>query len=85
MAQEYYNKGYWLDRTIFQYCEEHATISPDKIAVRDRYLGLSYSNLVSLGEAIASELNAAGLRPGERVASWSVSYTHLTLPTILLV
>ena len=79
MAQEYYNKGYWLDRTIFQYCEENATISPDKIAVRDRYLGLSYSNLVSLGEAIASELNAAGLRPGERVASWLSSRCEVAI------
>lgn len=79
MAQEYYDKGFWLDRTIFQYCKDNAAIWPDKIAVRDRYLALDYSNLVLLGEAVASELKAAGLRPGERVASWLSSRCEVAI------
>ena len=70
MAQEFRRTGFWADTTIFQATQQNAQRDPERPAVRDRYGVVSYRTLVNLAEAVATELELAGLQPGNRVAAW---------------
>jgi acyl-CoA synthetase len=70
LAQGFRRTGYWQDTTIFQAVWQNAQRNPECPAVRDRNGIVSYGTLVDLAEAAATELQAAGLRPGNRVAAW---------------
>jgi acyl-CoA synthetase (AMP-forming)/AMP-acid ligase II len=70
MAEEFRRTGLWADTTIFQAVQQNAQRGPERPAVRDRHGVVSYRTLVNLAEAVAAELELAGLQPGNRVAAW---------------
>lgn len=73
MAAEFERDGYWTDSTIYDNCAMHARKSPDRVAIRDRFGSLTYADVVSPADAVAADLALAGLKPGDRVASWMSS------------
>src|SRR6185437_7212374 len=70
MAEEFRRTGLWADTTIFQAVQQNAQRGPERPAVWDRHGVVSYRTLVNLAEAVAAELELAGLQPGNRVAAW---------------
>jgi acyl-CoA synthetase (AMP-forming)/AMP-acid ligase II len=70
LIRRYYAAGYWRDDTIYSLVREHARRAPDKPALRDRFRHVGYATLVGAVDALAADLAARGIRPGERVAVW---------------
>jgi len=68
--EEYTRAGFWRDGTFYDLVRGHAERAPDSIAVRSGHGDLTYGRLVELIDAFADDLDAAGLRPGQRVAVW---------------
>jgi acyl-CoA synthetase (AMP-forming)/AMP-acid ligase II len=68
--EEHYRDGHWGDETIYMLANAHAERAPDRIAVRDRARGVSYAELLVAADALADDLAARGLRPGQRVSVW---------------
>jgi acyl-CoA synthetase len=68
--QQFYASGYWRDETLYDLAAARAGTTPNKIAVRDSYRAVSFSELVDLADRIAADLMSAGLRAGDRVAAW---------------
>jgi acyl-CoA synthetase len=62
--------GFWRDETIYAIAARHAAQTPDAFAVRDRSRRLTYRQLVAAADALAADLTARGVRPGQRVAVW---------------
>ncbi len=69
-ARRYYEAGLWRDDTLYALLQRHATERPDDFGLRDGAQRLTWSALRRLVDAIAADLNAAGLKRGERVAVW---------------
>ena len=69
-AQAYYGAGWWQQDTLYGLLRANAQTRPDRPAVRDRARRLSWVDLYRWVEAIAIDLHAAGLRPGDRVSVW---------------
>jgi acyl-CoA synthetase len=65
-----YAAGYWRDETIYALASRHATLAPDRFAIRDRFRRLTYRALVDRADALARDLALHGVRPGERVLLW---------------
>ena len=68
--RQYRNSGFWQDKTIFQIVQAHAEKAPDRFAVRDRYQRLTYRQLVSAVERLATHLSESSVQPGQQVAVW---------------
>ncbi len=66
----HYRDGFWRDETIYALARRHAERTPDAFAVRDRARRLSYRDLIAAADALAGDLAAGGVRPGQRVAVW---------------
>jgi acyl-CoA synthetase (AMP-forming)/AMP-acid ligase II len=62
--------GFWRDETIYAIAARHAARTPDAFAVRDRSRRMTYRELVAAADALAADLAARGIRPGQRVAVW---------------
>src|SRR5437763_4954069 len=69
-AQRYYADGLWRDETLYMLLQRHAAARPDDFAARDGARRLTWSALLNLVDAVAADLDAAGLKRGERVAVW---------------
>jgi acyl-CoA synthetase len=69
-AREYYAQGVWRDDTLYSLVREHARVRPQSYAVRDSRRRVTWSQLASWVDALASELHAAGLKRGQRVSVW---------------
>src|SRR5690625_3412654 len=67
---EFYAAGYWRDDTIYSLVEQHATLMPDRVAVRDQSGTITYQELAQRAKALSAALTRQGLRPGDRVAVW---------------
>lgn len=67
---ESYASGHWRDETLFAIVCAYARHTPDQVALRSRHGTLAYGALVQRAEALAADLFAAGVRPGQRVAVW---------------
>ena len=67
---EYTRAGFWRDETFYELVKSRAEHSPEKIAIRSAQGDLSYRALVDMAESFATDLVAAGLRTGDRVAVW---------------
>jgi acyl-CoA synthetase (AMP-forming)/AMP-acid ligase II len=67
---EYSRAGFWLDDTFYDLVRAHAERTPDRVAVRTASGDLTYGKLVELADAFASDLGAAGVIQGHRVAAW---------------
>ena len=66
----FYAAGYWQSDTIFSSAKAQAAARPDKIAIRDRFRAVTYSQLIEAADRLAADLAASGLRVGSRVAVW---------------
>jgi acyl-CoA synthetase (AMP-forming)/AMP-acid ligase II len=67
---EYEAGGFWRDETIYAIAARHAAATPGAFAVRDRSRRVTYRELVDAADALAADLAARGVRPGQRVAVW---------------
>src|SRR5467141_185137 len=63
LIERHYGSGHWRDDTIYSLVRDHARRAPEKFALRDRSRRLGYG-------ALAADLAARGVKPGERVAVW---------------
>ena len=70
LVERHYASGHWRDDTIYSLVRDHARRAPEKFALRDRSRRLGYGELHAAVDALAADLAARGVRPGERVAVW---------------
>lgn len=70
LAREHYLSGSWQTDTLYALARGHAVERGSARAVRDSTRRLTWSALVAWVDAVAADLHAAGLRPGDRVAIW---------------
>jgi acyl-CoA synthetase len=69
-ARRYYAEGLWQNDTFYTLLQRHARERPDAPALRDATQRLCWAELLSAVDAVAADLDAAGLKRGERVAIW---------------
>jgi len=69
-ARRYYARGLWREDTFYTLLQTHAAERPDAPALRDATRRLSWAELGRAVDAVAADLDAAGLKRGERVAVW---------------
>jgi len=69
-ARGFYDRGLWRDETLYMVAARHAAERPDAYALQDRRHRLTWRALVAWVDAVAADLAAAGLAPGDRVAVW---------------
>lgn len=70
VARHYYETGLWREDTLFSLLARHASERPEDFALRDGSVRLRWAELLRLVEAISADLDAAGMKRGERVAVW---------------
>jgi acyl-CoA synthetase len=69
-ARRYYAQGLWREDTFYTLVARHAAEWPEAPALRDATRRLSWAELLRAVDAVAADLDAAGLKRGERVAVW---------------
>jgi len=69
-AARYYAEGLWRKDTLYTLLSDHAARRPDDFALRDGARRLTWTALKAMVDAVAADLDAAGLKRGERVAVW---------------
>ena len=69
-ARAFYDARWWHDDTLYGLLRANAQTRPDRPALQDSARRLSWVDLYRWVEAIAIDLHAAGLRPGDRVSVW---------------
>jgi len=69
-ARRYYAEGLWREDTFYTLLAKHAGERPDAPALRDATRRLNWAELLRAVDAVAADLDAAGLKRGERVAVW---------------
>src|SRR5437660_7716406 len=69
-AARYYAQGLWRRDTLYTLAAEHAARRPAAFALRDAARRLSWAELQAMADAVAADLDEAGLKRGERVAVW---------------
>ncbi|WP_028268260.1 MULTISPECIES: (2,3-dihydroxybenzoyl)adenylate synthase [Micrococcaceae] len=67
LAAEFRAKGYWEDRALGSYIVDTADRLPEKVAVVDGDLRLTYAELANRMDAAAERLLGLGLRPDDRI------------------
>jgi Acyl-CoA synthetases (AMP-forming)/AMP-acid ligases II len=83
-AAEYRQLGYWKDRLLIDYIDEHAGNSPDKVAITDNRGSLTYGQLVQKTENLAAALLKLGIGAGEVVAVQSPNWAELAIAHLAL-
>ena len=69
-ARRYYAAGLWREDTLYTLLAKHAAERPDSPALRDATRRLDWRALLAAVDTVAADLDAAGLKRGERVAVW---------------
>src|SRR5207248_10191293 len=69
-ARRYYADGLWRADTLYTLLAEHAARRPEAFALRDAARRLCWAELQAMVDAVAADLDEAGLKRGERVAVW---------------
>jgi acyl-CoA synthetase len=69
-AARYYAEGLWCRDTFYTLLQDHAAERPEAFALRDVTRRLTWTELLAAVDAVAADLDAAGLKRGERVAVW---------------
>src|SRR5204863_6113428 len=69
-ARRYYAEGLWRGDTLYTLLAGHAARRPEAFAVRDSRKRLTWAELQAIVDAVAANLDEAGLKRGERVAVW---------------
>ena len=70
LIKHYYAAGFWRHDTIYALVRAHAERAPQSFAVRDRFRRITYRDLAATADALAADLAARGVRPGQRVSVW---------------
>jgi acyl-CoA synthetase (AMP-forming)/AMP-acid ligase II len=68
--RDFYARGFWRDETIYGSVGRHASKGPNAYAMRDRWRRFTYAQIVEAADRLAADLDARGLRQGDRVAVW---------------
>jgi len=68
--RDFYARGFWRDETIYGAVHAHAARRPNAPAMRDRWRRFTYTQIVEAADRLAADLDARGLRSGDRVAVW---------------
>ncbi|MGC2028408.1 MAG: class I adenylate-forming enzyme family protein [Steroidobacteraceae bacterium] len=55
---------------MYSLVQAHALATPDKIAITNQHVSISYARLIAAADAFAEDLVRRGLRVGQRVAAW---------------
>lgn len=69
-ARRYHEAGYWRDDTLYTLLCRHAQERPQGYALRDSRRRLTWAALRAWVDALAADLDRAGVRRGERVSVW---------------
>jgi acyl-CoA synthetase len=69
-SARYYAEGLWRKDTLYTLLCDHAARRPHDFALRDGARRLNWTELLQLVDAVAADLDMAGLKRGERVAVW---------------
>lgn len=69
-AQDYRRAGIWRSDTLYGLLDRWATAAPDRPALRDALRRLSWNEVRVRVDAVADDLDRAGLRRGDRVSVW---------------
>jgi acyl-CoA synthetase len=69
-ARQYYADGIWQDHTLYSLLRQHAESRPDAFALRDSIYRLTWAQALEWVDAVAADLEQAGLRKGSRVSIW---------------
>ncbi len=69
-AAAYYASGVWQSDTLYALLQKHAQARPDAWAMRDSVHRLTWAALLQWTDAVAADLEQAGLRKGSRVSVW---------------
>ncbi|MDB5841427.1 MAG: AMP-dependent synthetase [Herminiimonas sp.] len=69
-TQAYYEAGVWQDDTLYARLRHYAAVQPSAYALRDGVHRLTWSQLLDWTDAVAADLEQAGLRKGSRVSVW---------------
>lgn len=69
-ARDYYASGVWQDQTMYGLLQRHAASRPTAFALRDSVHRLTWSEALAWTDAVAADLEGAGLRKGSRVSIW---------------
>jgi acyl-CoA synthetase len=69
-AARYYAEELWRNDTLYTLLCDHAARRPHDFALRDGAQRLSWAQLQAMVDAVAADLDAVGLKRGERVAVW---------------
>lgn len=77
LREAFIQGGFWSDKTIYAYAAQHAAANPEKIALRDQHVNISYGELIALADAIAADFAALKMKAGDRVAAWLSSRVEL--------
>jgi acyl-CoA synthetase len=70
LAREYYAQGNWRSDTFYDLLTQHAQSKPSAFAFRDSARRLTWAEALRWTDAIAADLEKAGLRRGSRVSIW---------------
>jgi acyl-CoA synthetase (AMP-forming)/AMP-acid ligase II len=68
--EEHTRTGFWRDETLYEIVRKHSERTPDRAAVLSSRGTLSYRKLIELADALACDLDVAGVTAGQRVAIW---------------
>jgi len=69
-AAEYYRTGVWQGDTLYTRLAHHARTRPDDFALRDAACRLTWRALAQWVDTLAAQLDAQGVRRGDRVCVW---------------
>jgi len=69
-ARQFYDKGHWHGDTMYARLRHWASVSPERVALRDTNSRLTYRELLDCVDALGADLHGAGLRQGQRVSVW---------------
>lgn len=68
--KQHYETGFWQSSTIYMLARQNALTSPGSFALRDRYRRLTFAQAVEAADRLAADLEAKGVRRGQRIAVW---------------
>src|SRR5690349_3137479 len=62
--------GHWGPDTIYALAARHAARTPERFALRDQHRRVTYRDMMAAADRLAADLEAKGVRAGQRVAVW---------------